>query len=830
MDKTAELEKKLKTAKDDRKLKILSELAEFYFDQKEFKKAIIYFQQINILAKKLGDKEQFGDSLTNIGNAYRHLSNYETALKFYLENIKNIEKTKNKEKYSSLLNNIGIAYWNLSNYDLALEYFFKSLQIREETGSPEDITSSYNNIGLVYCNLRNFEKSLEFHFKALKVREKLNAKDKIAQSLNNIGNVHNESKNYEQALTYHLKALAIWKKNKSQTGLSHAYNNVGDDYQKLNDYDKALNFYLVSLKLKEDIDDKRGIANTLKNIGKTHIKLNNLDDALIFLEKGLKLAIEIKAHILVKESYSALSGLFEIKNDFRKALQYHKKLTAANDKIFNENIRKKISEMETKFEVDKKEKQADILKSKNLELQKEISERKKAEKSLHLLKQAFEATQIGISISDTRGKIIYLNPAVAEMHGYKTHELTGKQTGVFANHKDKKKLDLAAVRKWKGLIRESVNTRKDGSTFPVWLMSKVVKDKFGEPVAIVTTCEDITQRKKAEEKLRQAKEEWEKTFNAVDDLISIQDTDFHYIAVNKAFAETYNKKPEDFIGKKCYDILHGFDSPLRNCPYQNTLKSKKVCNEDFYDEYKDVYYNISTSPIFDDQGKMTRIVEIATNITQRKKNEKELQDHRELLSLINTILRHDLTNNLTIINSASRMFQNTEDDRYLDDITKNIDKSAKLIRRMKELETFTLTHHKLSIYEIEPILEQIKQMYPDIEFKMACDCKVLADDALHSVFDNIISNAVTHGKTDKIDICSKENDKYCEIRITDYGIGIPDNLKEKIFEESFKYGKSGKTGLGLYIVKRTIERYGGDVYVENNEHQGTVFVLYLLKV
>ena len=830
MERLKELEKKLTQAKEEKKIDILLELAEIYNKKRDFENELNYLKQTNKLAEKLGDEEQNVYSLTKIGDANRHLSNYEKALDVYLRIIKLPEVIKNKKKYSSLLNYIGISYWNLSSYDLALEYYFKSLQIRKEISDQEQISSSYNNIGLVYCSLRNFEKALEFHFKALKYREKLNVEEKIAKSLNNIGNVYNESKNYEQALIYHLKALKIWKNKKDQIGLSHSFNNVGDDYQKLHDYNKALTFYLESLQLKEEINDRTGIANTLKNIGKTHFRLNNLDDARLFLEKSLKLAIEIKANILIKESYSALSELFEAKKDFKKALQYHKKLTKMNNKIFNEDIRKKISEMETKFEIEKKEKQADILKSINLELKQEIAERKKAEKSLHQLKQAIEATQIGITISDTLGKIIYLNPAIAEMHGYEVDELLGKQTGIFANHENKKLINLKSVKKWKGLIRERVNTRKDGSIFPVWLMSKVVKDETGDPIAIVTTCEDITERKKTEEQLKQAKEEWEKTFNSLNDLISIQDMDFHYVAVNKAFARTYHRKPEDFVGKKCYEIIHGFDSPQRNCPYQNTLITQKISNEDFYDRFKDQYFNVSTSPIFDENGKMTRIVEIASNITQRKKNEKELQSHRELLTLINKILRHDLTNNLAVITSAIRMFQDTKDEDYLNEIFLNINKGVKLIRRMKDLELFTSNHKKLSIYEVRELIDQLTRLYTHIEFNVSGFCQVLADDALPSVFDNIISNAVIHGKTKRIDIIIEKDEKFCILTISDYGIGIPDNIKEKIFDESFKYGKSGKTGLGLYIVKKTIERYGGEVDVENNEHQGTVFVLKLLKV
>jgi two-component system sensor kinase len=70
-------------------------------------------------------------------------------------------------------------------------------------------------------------------------------------------------------------------------------------------------------------------------------------------------------------------------------------------------------------------------------------------------------------------------------------------------------------------------------------------------------------------------------------------------------------------------------------------------------------------------------------------------------------------------------------------------------------------------------------------------------------------------------------DDYCEIRIADNGKGIPDEIKDDIFEEGFSYGDSGGSGLGLYIVKKTIERYDGSVRVENNKPSGSVFVIHL---
>jgi len=136
------------------------------------------------------------------------------------------------------------------------------------------------------------------------------------------------------------------------------------------------------------------------------------------------------------------------------------------------------------------------------QLMHEIVKRKTVEKQVLRLEKAVENMQLGVTITDLDGKIIYMNPADARMHGWEVDELLNKDVGILAPPKLRQPITLEQIRKWKGLIRESVNTRKDGSIFPVWLMSEIVRDVNDEPTAIVTSCEDITERKKAEEELK----------------------------------------------------------------------------------------------------------------------------------------------------------------------------------------------------------------------------------------------------------------------------------------------------------------------------------------
>ena len=122
------------------------------------------------------------------------------------------------------------------------------------------------------------------------------------------------------------------------------------------------------------------------------------------------------------------------------------------------------------------------------------------------LGQAIEQMPLGVTITDVSGKILYVNPAEAAMHGCAVEELIGKDLGVLAPPELRHPLsadDMRALRP----LRETVNMRKDGAIFPVRLMANVVKDGAGQPVAVVTTSEDISERRKTAEKLRQQAQE-----------------------------------------------------------------------------------------------------------------------------------------------------------------------------------------------------------------------------------------------------------------------------------------------------------------------------------
>ncbi|HBT60894.1 MAG TPA: hypothetical protein DEB40_04020, partial [Elusimicrobia bacterium] len=131
-------------------------------------------------------------------------------------------------------------------------------------------------------------------------------------------------------------------------------------------------------------------------------------------------------------------------------------------------------------------------------------------------------------------------------------------------------------------------------------------------------------RTKGERQLRQAKEDWERTFDAVPDLISILDKDSRIVQVNRAMAERLAISPEQCVGKPCHEAVHGLARPPASCPHILTCRDGKPHTAEIREERLDGDFLVSTTPLLDSQGRKTGAVHVARDITERKRAEAEM--------------------------------------------------------------------------------------------------------------------------------------------------------------------------------------------------------------
>jgi diguanylate cyclase (GGDEF)-like protein/PAS domain S-box-containing protein len=172
-----------------------------------------------------------------------------------------------------------------------------------------------------------------------------------------------------------------------------------------------------------------------------------------------------------------------------------------------------------------------------------------AEQALRKLEKALQTTQVGVTITDIEGKIVYLNSAEARMHGYELEELEGKNVHIFASPEIWEVNPPDLIREMSSWKRESENLRKDGSAFPVRLISDVIRNAVGDPIGIVTVCDDITESKQSERKLRDSELKFRSVAESATDAIVLTDGDDNIIFWNRSAERIFDYSAHEVLGQ-----------------------------------------------------------------------------------------------------------------------------------------------------------------------------------------------------------------------------------------------------------------------------------------
>jgi len=455
------------------------------------------------------------------------------------------------------------------------------------------------------------------------------------------------------------------------------------------------------------------------------------------------------------------------------------------------------------------------VKKRTRNLRKEIVIRKQTEKTLKASEEKyrsiFESFQNIYYRANNKGIITELSPSVFKISGYKPDELIGKPViNVYQNTADRICLLKALKESGKVTDYELKLITKDKKVKIGSLCSHVIVGKDGEIQGIEGVIRDITERKQAMEEIEQlAKFPAENPYPVL--RISSEGKVIYFNKASEPLLKKWQYTKEKSLPSEWKQfIIKTFE--------ENIIRTTEI-------EIENKTMSLTFTPIIE-----KHFVNVyGLDITERMKAEEELKINRERLKTANSILRHDITNDLTVIKSAVDIYRDEQDETMLDEIETRVWKSIETIQNQRDQLKFLESHAELDEYNLEEALHKVIKNYPDLKINITGTCTAYADNALYSVFDNIISNAVRHGKTTQLDIDIIPGKEHCEIRFKDYGTGVPDEIKDKIFDEGFHYGETGHTGIGLYIVQKTVEEYDGEVTVEDNKPHGAIFIIRMKK-
>jgi tetratricopeptide (TPR) repeat protein len=241
-------------------------------------------------------------------------------------------------KVSSILNNISIIYSSLNDESTALDYCNRAIEISEKHGCLTNLANSLNNAGGIFRRTGYPEKGLEYYHRVLKIREELGERWKIARVLTNMGMIHDDLSNHEKALDFFFRALEIETE-------------------------------------KGDTDDA---SQTLLSISLSYASTGKFEEAYKYAGKGLAYTDHIDSPIVKRNIYQSYSEVCEMIGNFKEALEFQKKYKTLNDEIYTEESSLKVNELRAKYESDKKERDTEISRLRNVELAKTNEDLKRA--------------------------------------------------------------------------------------------------------------------------------------------------------------------------------------------------------------------------------------------------------------------------------------------------------------------------------------------------------------------------------------------------------------------------------------------------------------------
>jgi diguanylate cyclase (GGDEF)-like protein/PAS domain S-box-containing protein len=269
----------------------------------------------------------------------------------------------------------------------------------------------------------------------------------------------------------------------------------------------------------------------------------------------------------------------------------------------------------------------------------DLTQRRQSEETLKesesLYRALVELSNDGIALVQGE-KHIYVNQKMVDIFGYdQPDEIIGQPISLLIHPEDFERVSGINRKRQEGLpVPERYDfkgIRKDGR--PVFIEISASKVTYrGEAVSLVF-MRDVTRRKEAEEKVRQAGEEWQQTFDSMSDGVSLHAVDGTVVKINHALGRLLKISPEAIRGEKCYQLFHHQSKPVEGCPMLRSVLSKTPEVQEIFEPSLSLWLSIVCSPLVNETGRVTGVVHVVRDVTDRKREEEELR----ALSLIDEL-------------------------------------------------------------------------------------------------------------------------------------------------------------------------------------------------
>ena len=294
-------------------------------------------------------------SYQNIGALYSISGDYSTALRYDNLSLSNSIEGGDSANLSIDFNNVAIDYYDLGEYDEAYYYFTQSYRTAKAIDDSLRMTIAIHNVGRVFKELGQYDRSLEHLNLSLKTSKEIGDIEGTPYSLDEIGDVMIRKGEYDSALTVLLHSLSLTRQQNIQVLEPKTLTKLATAYLHLKNYKNALAYYDTTYRSHQQTGNKFGIAEVELGRGLVYMEQRRYDDAMKSINNSLALAKESNARILEIRGYHTLSGLYELKNDFKRSLAYFKQFKQLEDSLFSQDMQEKLLLDQLRFQTEDKD-------------------------------------------------------------------------------------------------------------------------------------------------------------------------------------------------------------------------------------------------------------------------------------------------------------------------------------------------------------------------------------------------------------------------------------------------------------------------------------------
>jgi PAS domain S-box-containing protein len=446
----------------------------------------------------------------------------------------------------------------------------------------------------------------------------------------------------------------------------------------------------------------------------------------------------------------------------------------------------------------------------------DITERKRLEEALSNSEQKYrtlvENAPDGIGLTDLKGRIIWANPKMLEMFRYDSpQQIIGLDLfDLFSdgrNNETQKMFQTCLRDKMQNEVEFLMN-RRDDTTFPAMCLGAVLKDTNGNPYAVMGIVRDITERKREQQALHERQKKYYEIFNQSNDAIFVHEFDENgavsrFIEVNDVACQMLYYNREELLQMKPTDIFTGHHEPtvLKDIRTKGTVRFETAHHR------KDgsiLPVEVNSHEV-EMRGRKVAIA-VVRDITERRRLEETLRKTNTKLGILNSITRHDMLNQLIVLNGFIGLGKDKEKDAKLVAYFEKMDQAASNLKKQID---FAKDYQELGVKAPDwvSVSRQTTDAFDMLHHSNVTlevntdDVEVLADYLTEKVPYNLIDNSLRHGKrVTHIKMSAEQVGDAMLIVYQDDGAGIDQADREHLFEKGF--GKN--SGLGLFLIREIL--------------------------